>query len=326
MYRITQYFVVLSVYNENNKMSIGEFEPMGLIFILGILIFRVFQKISTKAISKRIPSDMAGLASFNAISMGMSALFAGLLLLATFSFGEFAALPTLGWLIACATGLAICTSSVCSLLAMRGSSILLDSLFSMAGLLVPTVSGIFILSQSVVPMQWMGMVLLFGSAFLLASSSKKTNGKITVKTMLLLFGSMLANGCTMLLQVLFKTYVPTGSVLVYSFLQFAIVSLFLFAVAFILSRKEKKKWYVPDKKLLAFTAISAGALFGISQLSTMASEIIPVAVLFPVSDGGGMIISALVADLIYKEKINAKSFLGIIIGIAGLIFMKLFAQ
>ncbi len=269
---------------------------------------------------------MTGLVSFNAISMGMSALFAGLLLLATFSFQDFATLSLLGWLIACATGVTICIASVCSLLAMRGSSILLDSLFSMAGLLVPTVSGIFILSQTVVPLQWMGMVLLFGSAFLLASSSKKTNGRITAKTMVLLFGSMLANGSTMLLQVLFKTYVPTGSVLVYSFLQFAIVAVFLFMAALILSRKEKQKLYVPDKKLMAFTAVSAGALFGISQLSTMASAVVPVAVLFPISDGGGMIISALVADLIYKEKINLKSSLGIIIGITGLILMKLFAQ
>ncbi len=299
---------------------------MEILFIAGILFFRVFQKISTKAISKRIPSDMAGLASFNAISMGMSSLFAGLLLLVTFSIKDFVTLPPLGWLIACATGTMICISSVCSLLAMRGSSILLNSLFSMAGLLVPTISGIFILSQTVVPLQWMGMVLLFGSAFLLASSSKKTNGRITPKTMLLLFGSMLANGCTMLLQVLFKTYVPTGSVLVYSFLQFAIVAAVLFMLALILSRKEKRKLFVPDKKLMGFTVVSAGALFGISQLSTMASEIVPVAVLFPISDGGGMIISALVADLIYKEKINLKSFLGIIIGIAGLIFMKLFAQ
>ncbi len=299
---------------------------MELVFILGILLLRVFQKISTKAISKRIPNDMTGLASFNAISMGISALFAGLLLLFTFSLGDFATLPPLGWLIACATGIAICLSSVCSLLAMRGSSILLNSLFSMAGLLVPTISGIFILNQAVVPLQWMGMLLLFGAALLLASSSKKTNGRITPKTLILLFGSMLANGCTMLLQVLFKTYVPTGSVLVYSFLQFAIVAVVLFMLAFILSKKEKQKLYVPDKKLMAFTAVSAGALFGISQLSTMASEIVPVAVLFPISDGGGMIISALVADLIYKEKINLKSFLGIVIGIAGLIFMKLFAQ
>ncbi len=304
----------------------GEFESMELVFILGILLLRVFQKISTKAISKRIPSDMTGLASFNAVSMGLSALFAGLLLLFTLSLGDFATLPPLGWLIACATGATICISSVCSLLAMRGSSILLDSLFSMAGLLVPTISGIFILSQTVVPLQWMGMVLLFGSALLLASSSKKTNGKITGKTLVLLFGSMLANGSTMLLQVLFKAYVPTGSVLVYSFLQFAVVAVFLFVIALILSKKEQQKMYIPDKKLTVFTAVSAGALFGISQLSTMASAIVPVAVLFPVSDGGGMIISALVADLIYKEKINIKSFFGIVIGIAGLIFMKLFAQ
>lgn len=76
---------------------------------------------------------------------------------------------------------------------------------------------------------------------------------------------------------------------------------------------------------MTHTVISSGALFGISQLSTMASAVVPIAILFPVSDGGGMIISALVADLVYKEKINLKGFIGLVMGIAGIIFMKLFA-
>ncbi len=296
-----------------------------VIFLAGILFLRVLQKISSKAISNDTPSDVAGLGGYNAISMGISAAFALVLLLFRFSVTDFTQLPPLGWIIALATGITICISSVCSILAMRGSSILLNSLFGMAGLLIPTVSGVFILGQTIMPLQWIGMLLLFVAALFLASSSKRTNGKITVKTTLLLFGSMLANGSTMLLQVLYKTYVPTGSVLVYSFLQFAMTAVILFVFAAALFKKEKRPFFVPNKKLMGFTVVAAGVLFGISQLSTMASAVIPVAVLFPISDGGGMVISALVADIVYKEKLNFKSIVGIITGIEAIIFVKLFA-
>ncbi len=297
----------------------------GIIYIIGILLLRAFQKISTKAISKDVPSDISNLSAYKAISMGISAAFAAVLLLFNFSISDFAKLTALGWIIACVTGITICISSVCTLLAMHGSSILLNSLFSMSGLLIPTIAGIFVLRQAVLPMQWLGILLLFLSAVLLAAASKKTNGKITAKTVLLLFGSMLANGSTMLLQVLYKTYVPTGSVLIYSFLQFAITAVILFILALILAKSKNCKFFIPNKKLMLFTIVSAGSLFGISQLSTMASAIIPVAVLFPISDGGGMIISALVADVVYKEKMNIRSFLGIAVGIIGILFMKLFS-
>ncbi len=299
---------------------------IGTIFILGILLLRVFQKISSKAISNDIPSNIVGLSGYNAISMGISAAFAAILLIFNFSIKEFTNISSLGWIIACLTGATICVSSICSLLAMRGSSILLNSLFGMAGLLVPTISGIFIFDQKVEPMQWLGLISLFVAALLLTSSSKKTNGKITVKTVLLLLGSMLSNGCTMLLQVLYKTYVPMGSVLVYSFLQFSITAAVLFVIAFIWSKITNSKIFVPNKKLMSFTFISAGSLFGISQLSTMASAIVPIAILFPVSDGGGMIISALVGDMVYKEKMNIKSYFGIIVGVVGILFMKLFSN
>ncbi len=297
----------------------------GIIFICGILLCRVFQKTATKAISKRLPSDMAGISGYNAISMGISAAFAAILLLFNFSITQFTQLPILGWVISCATGVTICLATICSLFAMRGSSILLNSLFSMAGLLIPTISGIFILGQAVMPMQWLGMLILFVSALILTSASNKTNGKISTKTILLLFTSMIANGATMLLQVLYKTYVPTGSVLVYSFLQFSITSAFLFVLALILSKREKRAFFVPDKKLMSFMVVAAGALFGITQLATMASSVVPVAVLFPITEGGGMVISALVANFVYKEKISLKSIIGIITGVMGLVFLKLFS-
>ncbi len=297
---------------------------MEIILLGSILLLRVVQSITGKSCSKLMPADFVGIVNYMSLRMGLSAVGAVVLLIigggALSSFGD---LSALGWLISIATGAAITVSSICSLLVLKSASVALGSLFGAAGLLVPTISGIFIYNQQVNVWQWLGILCLFAAAVLLGSSSGKTNGKITAKTLLLLFGSMLANGSTMLLQTLFKSYVPDGNVSLYSFLQFVIPCAFLFIVSVLLSVKSQTKLPKIDKKLFGFTVFAALALLGISQISTVASQTIPVAVLFPISDGGGTVISAIVAATMFKEKFTVKSTLGIIIGIGGLVMIKL---
>lgn len=297
-----------------------------MVYILlgAILSLRVVQKITGKTCSNLMPTEPRGVVSYMGIRMAMSAAAAFIMLLIAGEFiKSFAAMPALGWLIAILTGVTLTASTACLLLAMKKTSVVLASLFGAAGLLVPTISGIFLYDQKVAIGQWIGILFLFIATIFLSSSSKDTNGKITFKTILLLVGEMLANGSTMLLQTLYKNYVPNGSVSLYSFLQFAIPSVILLLVALLWSAKEKLPMPKTDKKLLGYSVFAAVAIFGISQISTIASAIIPVAILFPISDGGGMVISAIVAATIFKEKLTVKSICGITLGIAAIIMIKL---
>ncbi len=297
---------------------------MEILLLGSILILRVVQSVTSKSCSKLMPTDFTGVSKYMSLRMCLSAVGAVILLMAGGNIlSAFSEMPPLGWIISAATGTTIAISGICSLLVLKNASVVLGSLFSAAGLLVPSIGGIFIFNQSVGMGQWLGIACLFVAAVLLSLSSGKTNGKITPKTVLLLFGSMLSNGTTMLLQALFKANVPDGNVSLYSFLQFSIPTVFLFVISALSSIKAKTALPKTDKKLLIFTVFAALALLGISQISTVASELIPVAVLFPISDGGGTVISAIVACLMFKEKFTVKSTLGIIIGIAGLVMIKL---
>ncbi len=256
--------------------------------------------------------------------MGLSSITAMLLLIFTENIIEcISKMPLWGWILVISTGVSISISSISSLLAMKSASVVLSSLFGTAGLLVPCIAGISLFNQPITLGQWFGMLLLFIASVLLVSSSQKTNGKLTFKTFLLLILYTLFNGTTMLLQTLYKTYVPNGNVSLYSFLQFALPSVILFVTVFLCKRKECGERLKISNKLLGFTVFAAAALFGISQISTVASAEIPVAILFPISDGGGMIISAIVAAVIFKERFTVKSIFGIIIGVTGIIMIKL---
>ncbi len=297
---------------------------MELIILGTILLLRVVQKITAKHCSILSPTEARGMMGYMGLKMGFSAATAAIvMLLAGVSFDSCKELPMLGWLISIGTGLALTISNICALLAMRGASVALSSLFSTAGLLVPTISGIFLFDQRVVWGQWLGILCLFVAALLLSSASKKTNGKITWKTLVLLFGSMVANGSTMLLQTLYKAYVPAGNVSLYSFLQFAIPALILLTGCLIWSKKIHEPYPKFGKRLLEITVLASATLFGISQISTIATALIPIAVLFPISDGGGTIIAAVVAAVFFNEKLTVRSATGVAVGVIGIIMLKL---
>ena len=89
-----------------------------------------------------------------------------------------------------------------------------------------------------------------------------------------------------------------------------------------LAKAKETDTHIPKKILLCGLALSA-AVFIISQVSTIAAGILPPIILFPLSNGGSMIICAVVSAAVFKEKLNLKSVLGLILGIASLVIIKL---
>ena len=62
----------------------------------------------------------------------------------------------------------------------------------------------------------------------------------------------------------------------------------------------------------------------ISQCSTVAAKTIPSILLFPITNGGGVLIAAVVSAIVYKERLTAKSVLGLTLGVAALVVINAF--
>ena len=73
----------------------------------------------------------------------------------------------------------------------------LASLAGSAGLLLPCITGIFMFDEPMSAVQFIGIGLLIFSGWLLIGYSKEQTGSFTMRTMLLLLGSMLSNGMVM---------------------------------------------------------------------------------------------------------------------------------
>lgn len=297
---------------------------MAGLYISIILLCRVAQAIYSKRSSneiKNIPM-LVGYTSFqNAVSA-----FLGLILILLTGAGLLA--DSLTVLIACFSGITLFFATFCNICAMKSGTVSLSSMFGTAGLLVPLIAGVFLFDSSIALMQWFGVALFFVAAWLLIGSSKKIYSNFSLKTMIFLVGAMLSNGGTMLAQQMFTAYVPDGDVSVFSFLSFGIIALLGGIMYLIMFKKntssESAEQIKFPKSLVWCGIILAVAVFIINQLATLATAFVPPVILFTFINGGGTIISTVVAAVMYKEKLSKRSVIGVLLGILSLVIIKLF--
>ncbi len=294
---------------------------MATLYIIIILLFRVVQAFYNKSSSNEI-KNIPMLIGYNAYKHTISATL-GLLLIIIAGNGFKINLLTV--IIALFSGLSLFASSFCGIYAMKSGTVCLSSIFGTAGMIIPIIAGVLLFNKPVSTMQFVGLVIFFVAVYLLIGASKKIYENFTYKTLLLLIGVLISNGCTMFAQQLFTTYVPDGDVSVFSFISFGIIAI-MSAIIYKSSTttpkaKEENRL---NKRLLTCGIALATAVFVINQFATISTKLISPIILFTFINGGGTIISTIVAAIVYKEKISKKSAIGIILGVVSLIIIKAF--
>lgn len=293
-------------------------------YIFIILLFRVVQALFSKRSSMEI-KNITMLVGYNSFKNLISAVLGMLLILAGGRGFKYDALTVL---LALFSGLSLFCSGFCGIYAMKSGTVSLNSMFGTAGMLIPIAAGAILFDKPVAPMQFVGLGLFFLSAYLLMGASKTVYSNFSVKTVLLLMGSMVANGCTMLAQQMFTTYVPDGDVSVFSFLSFGMIAVLSGGLytAMNSAAKEEKEPKKLSRTLMICGVALAVSVFVINQLATISTVLVSPVILFTFINGGGTVISTLVAAVVYKEKICKKTAVGIIAGIASLVIIKMFQQ
>ena len=296
---------------------------MAGLYMIVILLCRVVQAFFNKRSSSAIP-NYTTLIGFSAFQSAVSALLGiGLIVITDGGF-------SLDWptaMIAAFSGVSLFFSIACGLYAMKSGTVSLSSMFGTAGMIIPIAAGALLFDTSVTPMQLVGVFIFFVSAYLLIGASKTIYANFSYKTVLWLIGSLVANGCTMLAQQMFTVYVPHGDVSVFSFLSFAIIAVLSGVLYAGMAHHSAKQEDARLSRALIICGVAlAAAVFVINQLATICTKLVSPVILFTFINGGGTIISALVAAVVYKEKLSKKAMIGIVLGIASLIVIKAFEQ
>lgn len=223
------------------------------------------------------------------------------------------------------SGLMLTASTSCSLYAMKTGMVSLVSLFGTAGMIIPCLAGVFMFDTPIAPMQWLGFGLFMVASYLMIMGSKATVKGFSIKTFVMLIAVMVAEGFTMLSQQMFTQYVPDGNVSVFSFLSFGILGISTLVLLPVVNKNSQTKMRPMPKSLVIYGVILATAVLIINQLATLATALVPPVILFTFINGGSTVIAAIVAAVVYKEKLTVRSSAGIILGILSFVIIKAFA-
>ena len=215
--------------------------------------------------------------------------------------------------------LTVCTYA--GIAAMQHAPMVLVSMFEMAGLLVPCVAGIFLFQEPLSPLHGIGLLLCMLSAWILTAKGSRSRMRMSLKSWLLLIACLLSNGGIMLTQKLFSYSLPDGNIGVFHFWGFFFSALFSLLLLLFVKRPEHAAPKV-SFKIYLYGIILSAALLAISMLSTVASASLPSVVLFSAANGGGLLLSALISVLVYREKITGKIVLGLVLGIVALMIIN----
>ena len=308
-------------------MEIGEI----VICFLLIACMRVAQSFSGKGASNLV-NNKGLFFQYGAFYQAVSAI-ASLATLIIVGFNGFN-LPTL--ICSFINALLFATSLYCSLTAMKSAKMIVCSMFSMGGIVIPCIVGIFLFNEPMSLQKWIAIAIFLFAVFLLNLKGKnEENKKMKPTTWVLLVLLFTVEGLVLIVQKYFAILVPNGNVATFSFLTFSLNAIILSLASVVnafLNAKNNEEGQSSSTKLLKFEKLPLPlflygtllgiAIFVINFLVTTLSKTIPSAQLFPISCAISIAVTTIVSMLRFKEKLNWKNIVGIIIGLVSIIMLN----
>ena len=280
---------------------------MGFVYVLLISVFTSVQAIFKKAYARR-----GGVFIFGSIQAVAACLFFFVREGFTVNFSTDVLPYAIGF------GLSYCAVIIFSHLAIRIGSMSLTSLATSYSLLIPTAYGLLFDSDTVGWLFYVGLVLLVVSLFLINYPS----GGISVTPVFALFAllALVGNG----LCSIFQTVQTTAFAGRYDG-GFMIVALLIALVVFLsLSFACERREIIPSLGRGVHLMVLCGiANAAVNLFVMLAAQIMDKSLMFPMISAGGIILTWLVATFIYKERMNMKQNIGMLLGIASVVFFNI---
>ncbi|MBQ8719811.1 MAG: EamA family transporter [Clostridia bacterium] len=189
--------------------------------------------------------------------------------------------------------------------------------------LIPALSGALFFGEGLSLSQIIGIVLMLIS-FLLATGKKTNETRANFKWLILCLIAFAATGGIGVMQKIHQSSPHRAELdefLVIAFFASSLLSLLI--LAFIKGRGEQKQtrngqWIL---FFLGITVLSGVCVAVNNKLNLYLSGVMDSAVFFPIVNGGGLVLTTLTAVILFRERLEKKQWVGVIIGILSVIFL-----
>jgi drug/metabolite transporter (DMT)-like permease len=292
---------------------------MGYLFIFIALISGTAKGYCGKKISNSITTEKQSI-FINAVRMIFCLLIGFVILLPEIISGSFV-LDVEAIAYGTMAGITLSAFLVTWLLAVKHGAFMLISVTQMFGVVVTLVCSFLVFSDPILPRQMIAIALLIVAVIIMASYSTKLKGSLSIKAIILLVLCGLSSGLYDFSLKLF-THFSSASVSTLNLFSYLVAAVVLGAI--FLFCKDKNAF--DAKKMLYDTGIvvivMSICLFVNSYFKALANNYIPPAQLYPIYQAGGLIFSALMSMLFFKEKITPRCILGLIIAFVSILLLK----
>ncbi|MGN1346742.1 MAG: EamA family transporter [Eubacteriales bacterium] len=263
---------------------------------------------------------------FNAVRMCLcipiGLLFVGL---NTGTLGSLAVSPDV-LLISALSGLSTALFVVTWILCIRSGAYMMVDVFLTLGVIVPVGACAVFFRETIRWNQLLGILLLAAAAYIMCTYSNSIKEKLSPRTLLLLILSGTANGITAFAQKWFRyraaeTDVSVFNLYTYLFSSVVLILCFLFAARH--EENAAKEVLENRKKLGIYVVIMSLCLFLHSFFSTMAAGSLSASQLYPLMQGGSLILSMVMSAVFFKEKITPRCLTGIALTFLALLLINM---
>ena len=235
--------------------------------------------------------------------------------------------PTVIWISALS---GVCTSLfvVSWLLAIRTGAFMMVDVFLLMGVLIPLVVCALFFDEPIIPIQWVGIAVLIIAGYVMCSYNAKLKGKMTLKAFLMLLLCAASYGCTDLSQKLFVNLSPVSDNSVFQFYTYIFAALTLVICSLVFRSHEKKTNDLRSpiavvKPIAIYVGVMAICLYANSYFKTAAATYLDAAQIYPLSQGGALVLVMIMAAIFFKEKITLRSIIGVVLCAVALLMINL---
>ena len=278
--------------------------------------------IAKKYYTDKEPTGLSGGFDFNAVAC----LTAAVILLC---WGGFGASSVFTIVLGVAFGAVTALQGITNIAALQVGPMSYTSVIISFSTLISSLSGVMFFDESLGWAQIVGMVLMLAS-FVLAAKSDVDEKKANLKWLFMCLIAFVATGGIGVMQKVHQSSEyrdELNAFLIIAFVSSAVLCAFFAALmkrreSRFANEKEKKKNGKRQVWLLLGIMIASGACVAVNnKFNLYLSGVMDSAVFFPIVNGGGLVLTTLAAVLLFKEKLSTKQWIGVVLGIASVVFL-----
>lgn len=277
---------------------------------------------SKGAISKKLSIGISGTDGNIMLNLARMAICTLIGLFAALAAGGTAALqiPLSGILISLLSAASFTVFALSWMACARSGALIMIDIFLTAGVIIPLIASQVLWETPVTLRQWAGFIILLVGVSILCSYNKKIKNGMSPKLIAVLILCGAANGINSLSQKLFAAECPEYGSFAFNFYTYLFSALFLLGICAL--RKISFKRLAELKPHIIGLILISVFLYLNLFFKMLAAGILPAARIYPLIQGLGIINSAVIGAVFFKEPITRRSLCGLVVSAAALFLIN----